>query len=394
MKRIWYAIISLFSAGKGLVQLITKKAEKAKLTSIDLASGFRKVGEDCFANRKHDEDFRELFHQLDNIERKLAALDSDQESQTNRKSLKEKVVATTNNALKKATLTKLSLQKSSLFGKLGREVFEKYGLDNASTQFGDKIQKPLEKIAQLEIEIFDLSKHEKGNWITPKRLAIVVSGATICVFLALSTTRKSEADTGEDESSGWFSGVGDWMKEKIIGYSPREQKKRDEELDAIHTKILKERRTAVLGKVESFNSPGKGRVLQSEVNTENYAKIDMLKHHNGTIKSLKCSAREGVLTIEFDVDVEKWKPVTIVYPIFVRLLDKDRLHITHFQTNQGFTAHKYLADDAYDGVRISWPECTSILLLKPSSNRLAFKVDASDLEEATFVEISFADTTL
>ena len=142
----------------------------------------------------------------------------------------------------------------------------------------------------------------------------------------------------------------------------------------------------------------KGRAMKTNVNTVNYErKASLVKKYNARISSLKCTATEDSLVIDFDfLDAELNPPD--IFPLLVRIFDKNGQHLTHFTTAERYTP----SPDSFmqfDAVRKRFQSQRAFgeadkyktMLLKPKANRLIYSVNIRDLKEASVVEVGFTE---
>ena len=66
---------------------------------------------------------------------------------------------------------------------------------------------------------------------------------------------------------------------------------------------------------------------------------------NQGLKSARAYATDSQLVIDFDVDDAGWKPVNQIYPLIIRLFDKNTQYLTHFTTTEGFTVYGQAFDN-------------------------------------------------
>jgi hypothetical protein len=107
-----------------------------------------------------------------------------------------------------------------------------------------------------------------------------------------------------------------------------------------------------------------------------------------SLKRITCHATaSGELIIAFDVDTNSWPNLPMLFPMVVRLFDRNGHYLTHFTTREGFTVH----DSVYKRFS-NWAGWTKpIKLLKQTDNRLMYSVNMRDLRDAQIIEIRFAD---
>ncbi len=120
----------------------------------------------------------------------------------------------------------------------------------------------------------------------------------------------------------------------------------------------------------------------------------IIKQNNASLRSVSCFATEEEIIIDFDVDDSQWR-VQMLFPLLVRLFDKNGQYLTHFTTAEGFTVfYEFFerANGAYQrGLRAGVPDANRFKchLLKTKGNRLVYGVNVRDLRDASIVEIGF-----
>ncbi len=197
------AMTSLLSTAKSAAQLAAKQAEKTKLTTITLPAQYQSLGKHCYATQQHRTEFPDLFQKLDAIRSQLASIATSSEGKPTPQSLGDKAKATAGKAMQAAQAQKLSMQQSSLFGTLGKAVYEVHGENSGPPNLTAPIVASLSRLADLDADISRLSSEGKGSWITPKRL--VIAGAiAACLFVVAvvgnvgTTTNGSKTTTNGD----------------------------------------------------------------------------------------------------------------------------------------------------------------------------------------------------
>jgi len=184
------AMSSLLSTVKSAAQFAAKQAERTKLTTITLPAQYQPLGKHCYATEQHRAEFPDLFQKLDAIRSQLANIAKSLEGKPTPQSLGDKAKATAGKAMQAAQSQKLSMQQPSLFGALGKAVYEAHGENSGPLNLTAPIAASVARLAELEADISRLSSEGKGSWITPKRLAI--AGAVVVGLfgvMALSAMR-------------------------------------------------------------------------------------------------------------------------------------------------------------------------------------------------------------
>ena len=174
-------------------------------------------------------------------------------------------------------------------------------------------------------------------------------------------------------------------------------------IDRITTKVSGESVESIRPRVrineDNVSLPAGGRILVASVNTANIESMPWwLKENNASISSLKCAATDDSLIIDFDVDDSQWRKMQIVYPLLIRLFDRNGRYLTHFVTSEGFTVFPSIFTHL-DGNRKSFlkqknsfeADRNKVYLLSPKSNRLIYGVNVRDLRDASMVEVGFTE---
>lgn len=140
--------------------------------------------------------------------------------------------------------------------------------------------------------------------------------------------------------------------------------------------------------------------LQVSVGTVGIEKMEdsrLIGQYNASLKSVKCYRTDDQLIIGFDIDKSQWMPVLTIYPLLVRLFDRNGEHLTHFTTVEGFTAdsevHRKREDISERFMRSGLRDEAAkhkCILLKPTGNRVVYGVNVRDLRDASMVEIGFS----
>ena len=182
MNRAAAAMSTFMSTAKSAAQLAAKQTEKTKLTTITLRSVYRPLGKHCYESQEYRADFPDLFGQLDAIQHELATLAAGHTEQPSSQSFGDKAKAMAGKVTQAAQSQKLSMQQSSVFGALGKAVYEAHGEASGPSSLTAPIAASLSRLGDLDADISRLSSEGKGSWITPKRLAIVGAVAA-CLFV-------------------------------------------------------------------------------------------------------------------------------------------------------------------------------------------------------------------
>lgn len=175
------AMVSFLSTAKAAVQLAARRAEKTKLTTITLPAAYRLLGQHCYASQQYRADFPDLFQQLDSIQTGLSEITSRRAGQPVPNSFGEKAKATAGKAMQAAQTQNLSMQQPSLFGRIGKVVYEKYHDASGPYNVITPIRAALARCEVLDAEIDRLSS-EGTSWLTPKRLAVAGVGVALLLL--------------------------------------------------------------------------------------------------------------------------------------------------------------------------------------------------------------------
>ena len=177
------AMSSLLSTAKSAAQLAAKQAEKTKIVTITLPAQYQPLGKHCYESQQHRAEFTDLFQKLDAVRSQLGTIATSSEGKLTPQSLSDKAKATAGKAMQAAQSQKLSMQQSSLFGALGKAVYEAHGENSGPSNVIGPIAVSFARLAELDADISQLSSEGKGSWITPKRLAI--AGAVVLGMFGL-----------------------------------------------------------------------------------------------------------------------------------------------------------------------------------------------------------------
>jgi hypothetical protein len=146
-----------------------------------------------------------------------------------------------------------------------------------------------------------------------------------------------------------------------------------------------------------------GRPLESRIRGGDPNNL-LIAPRNNSLKSVKCFATNEQLTIKFNIDRSKWNDLPILFPLLVRVFDKNGNYLTHFQTQEGFTVFSNVADilaGPYESQKQYWENRTRITgevqrnappaptVLKEVGNVLAYPVNVRDLRDAAIIEVGF-----
>ena len=144
------------------------------------------LGRHAFASPAFRVEFAELFQQLDQVQAELSEISG--RSPAAAKSLGDKAKAMAGQVMQAAQSQHLSLRQSSLFGTLGKAVYDKHEAESGPQELVKPIADSVARLAILDSDLDGLSANKDGSWITPKRLAISI-GAAACVLLLILMLR-------------------------------------------------------------------------------------------------------------------------------------------------------------------------------------------------------------
>lgn len=165
---------SLVEAAKDAAQYAAKQTERAKLTNLTLPPLYQALGRHAFSSPDFRAEFAELFQQLDQVQTEQSEIRG--RTLVTTKSFGDKAKAMAGQAMDAAQSQKLSLRQSSLFGTLGKAVYDKHEAASGPQELVKPIADTVARLAMLDSELDGLSSSKDGSWITPKRLAIAVGG--------------------------------------------------------------------------------------------------------------------------------------------------------------------------------------------------------------------------
>ena len=187
---------SLVEAARGAAQYAAKQTERTKLMNLTLPPLYQALGRHATSSPDFHAEFAELFQQLDQVQAELTEING--RTHVAAKSLGDKAKAMAGQAMKAAQLQKLSLRQSSLFGTLGKAVYDKHEGASGPHKLVKPIAEVVARLAMLDGDLDALSASKDGSWITPKQLAIAVGGIgclalLLFVLFGLGTTTSLHA---------------------------------------------------------------------------------------------------------------------------------------------------------------------------------------------------------
>jgi|GEM_PF-5809644 len=169
-------------AARGAAQYAAKQTERTKLMNLTLPPLYQALGRHAISSPAYRAEFAEVFQQLDQLQAELTEING--RTPVAAKSLGDKAKAMAGQAMQAAQAQKLSLRQSSLFGTLGKAVYDKHEGASGPHELVKPIAESVARLAMLDGDLNALSSSKDGSWITPKRMAISV-GAAACVLLLI-----------------------------------------------------------------------------------------------------------------------------------------------------------------------------------------------------------------
>lgn len=186
---------TLVEAAKRAAQYAAKQTERTKLMTLTLPPLYQALGRHAFSSPDFRAEFAELFQQLDQVQAELSKISGRTPAAT--KSLGDKAKAMAGQAMQAAQTQQMSLRQSSLYGTLGKAVYDKHEAASGPQALVKPIADNVGRLAMLDSELDVLSATKNGDWITPKRLAISLCGigclAMLFVLFGFGTTTSLHA---------------------------------------------------------------------------------------------------------------------------------------------------------------------------------------------------------
>ena len=173
---------TLVEAARGAAQYAAKQTERTELMNLTLPPLYQSLGRDAVTSPEFRAEFAEQFQQLDQVQAELSEISG--RSPAAAKSFGDKAKAMAGQAMQAAQSQKLSMRQSSLFGTLGKAMYDKHEDASGPQELVKPIADTVARLAMLDSELDGLSATKDGSWITPKRLAISI-GAAACVLLLI-----------------------------------------------------------------------------------------------------------------------------------------------------------------------------------------------------------------
>jgi len=193
-------------AARGAAQYAAKQTERAKLMNLTLPPLYQALGRYAFSSPDFRAEFAEVFQQLDQVQAEQSEIKRRTPVAT--KSFGDKAKAMAGQAMDAAQSQKSSLRQSSLFGTLGKAVYDKHEDASGPHELVKPIADTVARIAMLDGDLNALSSSKDGSWVTPKRLATAVGVAIVLTVLVLVVKREdpknaeiAQTDRGDGQAN-------------------------------------------------------------------------------------------------------------------------------------------------------------------------------------------------
>jgi hypothetical protein len=183
---------------KAAIELVIKQVVKIKLTSFTLPSLYRPLGEYCYNSAFSRTDFPNQFEQIDKVKAELAIINQ-QTPPPIQPSFIAKLKALLTKVIKAAQSRMLLRKQSLLFTNLGKVAFEKQGESSGPENLAAPVRDSLGRLQSLESTISAINSQNKGDWVTPKRLAIA-GVALLLLFGLVSLKSAAQQMLGEKQN--------------------------------------------------------------------------------------------------------------------------------------------------------------------------------------------------
>lgn len=180
-------------AAKGAAQYAAKQTERTKLTTLTLPPLYQALGRYAYSTPDYRAEFAELFQQLDQVQKDQSDIKGRTPVET--KSFGDKAKAMAGKAMEAAQSQKLSLRQTSLFGSLGKSLYEKHKEQSGQQELIKPIAESLARLATLDSELNALSAPKDGSWLTPKRIVIAIAATSIVVLLSFFMMGRGESNS-------------------------------------------------------------------------------------------------------------------------------------------------------------------------------------------------------
>ena len=173
---------------KAAIELVIKQVVKIKLTSFTLPSLYRPLGDYCYNSALLRTDFPIQFEKIDKVKSELA-ITNQQTPPPIQPSFIAKLKILLTNVTKAAQSRMLLRKQSLLFTNLGKVAFEKQGESSGPINLAAPVRDALGRLQSLESTISAINSQNKGDWVTPKRLAI--AGVVLLLLVGLVSLKSA-----------------------------------------------------------------------------------------------------------------------------------------------------------------------------------------------------------
>lgn len=168
------------------------KAEETKITTLDLPKAFFVLGKDIFQGRRFEDDFADIYREIDKLQKKIAAAKKDSAA-ADSDSFGQKAKALADKAQRAVTAKALSFKAQSLVRRLGKEAFERHGRDSGTAELVQVIDGHNRRADELRMEIGELhAVAEQGLRSTGKQIrrtrirpAYLIAGGSVAALTGM-----------------------------------------------------------------------------------------------------------------------------------------------------------------------------------------------------------------
>ena len=168
------------SNAKAAGQLVSKQAEKTKLTTMTLPAAFRELGRHVFDEGRLRSDLTSNFEEIDRLNSELAQLVEKPADADAPQAISEKARAMAGSAKRTAQRKVIEQKLAPAYAGLGKTAFEQHGEACGPGNLVSNVVDNQARLGTLDAEISELSEMGKGQVVTPKRIAI---GGLVVVVL-------------------------------------------------------------------------------------------------------------------------------------------------------------------------------------------------------------------
>ena len=170
----------LKSSGVAASLYVAKQTERTKIQTVSLPQSFLALGKHVYSANSFRDDFADAFGELDGLHAKVEELESRAKSRPTGEKMTEKAKAVAASTKDRAEAQAQRLQVSRHMAKLGKAAYERHRKGSGPAELISPIEQLLSRSDVLTDEIDELSNENKGQLITPKRVAI---GGVACILL-------------------------------------------------------------------------------------------------------------------------------------------------------------------------------------------------------------------